>query len=127
MMPFAINEATRFISPTKTPEYLAAGKPVVSTPIKDVKRHYEKLSGVMIAGTAEQFVDAGERALGLTEGQARRVAGRGRPALADMSWDTTQARMAALLAEVTEQGQKIERPAFGQGSTPTPRTRSTTI
>jgi len=36
IMPFAINEATRFISPTKTPEYLAAGKPVVSTPIHDV-------------------------------------------------------------------------------------------
>src|SRR5690625_2938496 len=36
LMPFAINEATRFISPTKTPEYLAGGKPVVSTPIADV-------------------------------------------------------------------------------------------
>ena len=39
-MPFAINESTRFISPTKTPEYLAAGSPVVSTPIADVVRHY---------------------------------------------------------------------------------------
>ena len=40
LMPFALNEATRFISPTKTPEYLAAGKPVVSTPIRDVVRPY---------------------------------------------------------------------------------------
>ena len=40
LMPFAINEATRYISPTKTPEYLAAGRPVVSTPIVDVVRHY---------------------------------------------------------------------------------------
>jgi UDP-galactopyranose mutase len=115
MMPFAINEATRFISPTKTPEYLAAGKPVISTPIKDVKRQYEKLAGVMIAATAEQFVDAGERALGLTRGAAGDWLAEVDLALADMSWDTTQARMAALLAEVTQQGQKIERPAFGQG------------
>jgi UDP-galactopyranose mutase len=114
MMPFAINEATRFISPTKTPEYLAAGKPVVSTPIKDVKRQYEKLAGVMIAGKAEQFVEAAERALALTQGNGEWLA-EVDLALADMSWDTTQARMAALLAEVTEQGQKIERPAFGQG------------
>src|SRR5690606_28943889 len=33
MMPFALNDATRFISPTKTPEYLAAGRRVVSTAI----------------------------------------------------------------------------------------------
>ena len=115
MMPFAINEATRFISPTKTPEYLAAGKPVVSTPIRDVKRHYEKLSGVMIAGTAAQFVEAGDRALALTSGSGEWLA-EVDLALADMSWDTTQARMAALLAEVTEQGRKIERPAFGQAA-----------
>ena len=123
MMPFAINEATRFISPTKTPEYLAAGKPVVSTPIRDVKRHYEKLSGVMIAGTAEQFVEAGERALGLTQGQGGDWLAEVDLALADMSWDITQARMAALLAEATEQGQKIERPAFGQGQYTHTRTR----
>ena len=40
MLPFAMNEATRFISPTKTPEYLAAGKRVVSTPIHDVVTGY---------------------------------------------------------------------------------------
>ena len=51
-MPFAINDATRFISPTKTPEYLAAGKPVVSTPIRDVVRHYGRLQGVKIAADA---------------------------------------------------------------------------
>ena len=40
LMPFAINESAPSISPTKTPEYLAGGKPVVSTPVKDVVRHY---------------------------------------------------------------------------------------
>jgi len=55
IMPFAINEATRFISPTKTPEYLAAGKPVVSTPIHDVVHDYGKRGLVSIAATAEEF------------------------------------------------------------------------
>lgn len=65
LMPFAINEATRFISPTKTPEYLAAGRPVVSTPIRDVIRHYGAIEGVKIAATAGQFVEACDQALAL--------------------------------------------------------------
>ncbi|HEX8661919.1 MAG TPA: glycosyltransferase, partial [Brevundimonas sp.] len=56
LMPFAINESTRFISPTKTPEYLAAGRPVVSTPIRDVVRHYSELDAVRIAATPDLFV-----------------------------------------------------------------------
>jgi UDP-galactopyranose mutase len=48
---FALNESTKFISPTKTPEYLAAGKPVVSTPIRDVVRPYGDAGLVHIAGT----------------------------------------------------------------------------
>ena len=51
LAPFAINESTRFISPTKTPEYLAGGKPVVSTAIVDVKRHYGELEAVCVADT----------------------------------------------------------------------------
>ena len=53
LMPFAINEATRFISPTKTPEYLAAGRPVVSTPVADVVRQYGDVEGVIIADDAD--------------------------------------------------------------------------
>jgi glycosyltransferase involved in cell wall biosynthesis len=56
IMPFAANAATRFISPTKTPEYLAAGKPVVSTPIVDVVRAYGDI--VTVADGAEAFADA---------------------------------------------------------------------
>ena len=114
LMPFAINEATRFISPTKTPEYLAAGRPVVSTPIKDVKRHYEKVAGVRIAGTPEQFVAGCDAQLELARSRGDWLA-EVDLLLADISWDTTQARMAALLEEVTDQGRKIERPAFGKG------------
>ena len=99
LMPFAMNAATRFISPTKTPEYLAGGRPVVSTPIADVKRHYGDLAGVRIARTAEQFIEACETALELAHGS------RGWLAEADLlmstqSWDVTQARMAGLIDQV---------------------------
>ncbi len=82
LMPFAMNESTQFISPTKTPEYLAGGKPVVSTPVKDVVRHYGQLEGVGIAGDADSFVAECERMMALSP--RRRVAGRGRsPAVRD--------------------------------------------
>jgi glycosyltransferase involved in cell wall biosynthesis len=55
IMPFALNESTRFISPTKTPEYLAGGMPVVSTDINDVRRPYGDLGLVSIAITASEF------------------------------------------------------------------------
>ncbi len=63
MLPFARNDATRFISPTKTPEYLAAGKPVVSTSIRDVVRPYGEQGLVQIADTPTAFVAAVEVAL----------------------------------------------------------------
>jgi UDP-galactopyranose mutase len=63
-LPFALNESTRFISPTKTPEYLAAGRPVVSTSIRDVVRPYGARGLVEIADTPEEFVAAAERLLG---------------------------------------------------------------
>lgn len=96
LMPFALNEATRFISPTKTPEYLAAGCPVVSTPIVDVVRHYGDLAAVAIADTPEAFVAACEAALRL------RAAGDDWRAEADAqlargSWRDTAAAMAALI------------------------------
>jgi UDP-galactopyranose mutase len=97
LMPFAMNESTQFISPTKTPEYLAGGKPVVSTPVKDVVRHYGHLEGVEIAASAEEFVAACERMLTLDpEGEWLAEADL---MLSATSWSTTQARMAALIAE----------------------------
>ncbi len=63
ILPFALNESTRFISPTKTPEYLAAGKPVVSTPIRDVVRGYGEPGLVAIAATPEAFAESLDRAL----------------------------------------------------------------
>ncbi|WNG43800.1 glycosyltransferase family 1 protein [Archangium minus] len=63
MTPFARTPATRFLSPTKTPEYLAAGRPVVSTSIRDVVRPYGELGLVRIADTPEAFVRAVEESL----------------------------------------------------------------
>jgi UDP-galactopyranose mutase len=63
LMPFAQNESTRFISPTKTPEYLAGGRPVVSTPIRDVVKPYGEERLVEIADGSQAFVAAVERAL----------------------------------------------------------------
>ena len=108
LMPFAINESTRFISPTKTPEYLAGGKPVVSTPVKDVIRHYGDLEGVAIAVTADEFVRACETALAL-EPQGEWLA-EVDVKLANLSWGTTFARMNALVEQaVAASGQDSDR------------------
>ena len=63
ILPFALNDATRFISPTKTPEYLAAGKTVVSTPIHDVVTDYGDPGLAFIASTPIEFAQALDRAL----------------------------------------------------------------
>ena len=97
-MPFAMNESTQFISPTKTPEYLAGGKPVVSTPITDVVRHYGELEGVKIAVDAEEFVAACEEALELSRNPESGWLAEADLMLSATSWDTTQARMAGLIA-----------------------------
>jgi UDP-galactopyranose mutase len=97
LMPFAMNESTQFISPTKTPEYLAGGKPVVSTPVRDVVRHYGQLEGVGIASDAESFVAECERMLKLPRnGEWLAEADL---LLSATSWATTQGRMEALIAE----------------------------
>jgi UDP-galactopyranose mutase len=100
LMPFAMNESTQFISPTKTPEYLAGGKPVVSTPIKDVVRHYGQLQGVKIASTPEEFVAACEEALELSRHPEGGWLAEADLLLSAQSWDTTQARMAGLIHDV---------------------------
>lgn len=100
LMPFAMNESTEFISPTKTPEYLAGGKPVVSTPIRDVVRHYGHLEGVQIASTAEEFVAGCEKALELSRNPESGWLAEADLMLSATSWDITQARMAGLVHDL---------------------------
>jgi glycosyltransferase involved in cell wall biosynthesis len=96
---FARNDATRFISPTKTPEYLAAGKPVVSTSIRDVVRPYGEQGLVKIADTKNEFITAVEEIFA-GEGQRSEWLKRVDGFLSDMSWDETWSRMSRLIDTV---------------------------
>lgn len=97
IMPFAINESTRFISPTKTPEFLAGGLPVVSTDINDVRRPYGEAGLVSIATTAAEFVRAIRQNMALRDDSKRLK--RVDQFLADKSWDSTFARMLQVMRD----------------------------
>ncbi|HEX2431804.1 MAG TPA: glycosyltransferase family 1 protein [Aestuariivirgaceae bacterium] len=108
IMPFALNEATRFISPTKTPEFLAAGVPVISTPIKDVVRSYGEQGLVEIAGDAPSIV---AKVMTLMRRPKDCWLARVDAHLATTSWDKTWAGMSELLRASFRPGQA--RPAMG--------------
>jgi UDP-galactopyranose mutase len=118
MMPFAINDATRFISPTKTPEYLAAGLPVVSTPIADVVATYGGMDAVGIADTPERFIAACETAMKLDrqamiETIDQKVAG--------MTWDGSFRRMSTLLDDaILRKNAPLPAPAIRRGTAGAP-------
>ena len=95
LMPFALNDATRLISPTKTLEYLAAGKPVVTTPIPDVAHQHPDL--LAVARTPEDFVAACEAILGRDATQKAAFGASARAAVSQTSWERTAAAMALLL------------------------------
>jgi UDP-galactopyranose mutase len=106
LLPFARNKATRFISPTKTPEYLAAGKPVVSTSIRDVVRPYGHQGLARIADTPADFVAAVEAAL--AEHPTERIRA-GDAFLTHTSWDGTWTRMRQLVEDVVTARQRRGR------------------
>jgi len=95
MLPFALNEATRFISPTKTLEYMAAHKPIVSTPITDVVSLYGSV--VRIAETPEQFVAQAEQALEEPPQPRAQRKEREERLLAQHTWDRIAHEMQALI------------------------------
>lgn len=95
LLPFALNEHTRFISPTKTLEYLAAGKPVVGTPLRDVMTLYGDV--VEIASSAEEFIERCEAVLARTPDQRARHRREAARTVARYSWDAAAARVQALL------------------------------
>ena len=94
LLPFARNEATRFISPTKTPEYMAAAKPVVSTSIRDVVRPYGQQGLARIADRVPDFVEA--CAAAMTEEAAPRIR-QADAFLRQTSWDGTWLRIRLLV------------------------------
>lgn len=95
LIPFLLNESTKFISPTKTPEYLAAGVPVVSTPIRDVINPYGKHKLVKIASNANEFVAAIDEQL--AEVDKKRWLAKVDEFLSQNSWDNTCSRMLNLM------------------------------
>lgn len=109
LMPFALNEATKFISPTKTPEYLASGRPVVTTPIKDVVRHYGTVPGVFVAGDAQSFARACDNALALKRGGTGWLAPID-AILTGSSWDETFLAMRSLLEKAIVRAESPEQP-----------------
>jgi UDP-galactopyranose mutase len=96
LLPFARNEATRFISPTKTLEYMAAELPIVSTPITDVAEPYGDI--LYLGDTPEEFLAACEAALAAGPEERARRAVQMRQVLAGTSWDVTVSAMEKLLA-----------------------------
>jgi glycosyltransferase involved in cell wall biosynthesis len=98
LMPFAINESTRFISPTKTLEYMAAGKPVVSTPIRDVLVMFGDL--VAVADDAESFVAACREALDETGAERARRQADMAERVASHAWDATAAAIVEAIGRV---------------------------
>jgi len=100
LLPFARNRSTQFISPTKTLEYMAAEKMIVSTPITDVAEPYGDI--VYLGGTPEEFIAACEQALAVKgEERARRLE-RMREVLNRTSWTSTVSRMEDLIASAID-------------------------
>jgi UDP-galactopyranose mutase len=120
LLPFAHNESTRFISPTKTPEYLAAGRRVVSTSVPDVVRTFGTSGFVEIADAPADFMAAIERCL--TDDHPERQARVDRY-LAMQSWDRTWARMQALMSRALTAGTAYARPMHVAPTLP-PATRA---
>lgn len=106
LLPFAMNESTKFISPTKVLEYMAAEKPSVSTPITDVKVPYGDV--VAIAETPADYIAACERMLAQTAEENAAMAKRMREVVANTSWDKTAARMHELISSAVP-GRKVRQ------------------
>jgi UDP-galactopyranose mutase len=95
LLPFALNDSTRFISPTKTLEYMAAELPIVSTPVADVKDIYSDM--VYIAEDSAAFIAACEAALLESQEQRAEKIERMRKTVSSTSWSATAGKMRELL------------------------------
>ena len=116
LMPFALNEATEYINPTKTLEYMAAGKPIVSTAVADVVRNFTPV--VKVARSHDGFVAAVRAALACPEPE---LIARGIGMAKDASWESIVGTMQGLIA-ATQTGRQepkraeVEAPAARRAS-----------
>ena len=110
MMPFAMNASTQFINPTKGLEYMATGRPIISTPVKDVVRQWSDI--VTIVKTAEEFIQAAEEFLNDEAWRGEKVE-KGLALSATCGWDNTVKSMQELIRDALKNparpsAQKIE-------------------
>jgi hypothetical protein len=96
MMCFALNAATEFINPTKGLEYMATGKPIVGTPVKDVVNQWSDI--VLIAKGKDEYIDRVHRALEMGDDVQQRVQ-RGLALSRQCSWEGTVAQMQSLIKQ----------------------------
>jgi UDP-galactopyranose mutase len=122
IMPFARNEATRYISPTKTPEYLAGGRPVASTSIRDVVHPFGDLGLVHIGDSPEEFIVAITRAL---DEDLVDLWERADVYLRDISWDRTWSAMQSLIDPIVDRSRP--RPTNDSVPATASRTPSTLV
>jgi len=109
LLPFALNESTRFISPTKTLEYMAGQKPVVSTPVRDVALLYG--DNVRIACAGLEFAQACRQALSESPGDAEERNARMRTTVLRYSWDETADTMLRAIGSAVTAAAPAELPA----------------
>jgi UDP-galactopyranose mutase len=122
IQPFARNQATKFISPTKTLEYMAAERMIVSTPITDVAEPYGDI--VFLGQSAEDFIEACERALAAPEDEKASRLSKMREVLARTSWDRTVASMEQVIARVmTPKAASVKPPKTTHAARTTPAPR----
>ncbi|HEV3410198.1 MAG TPA: glycosyltransferase, partial [Chthoniobacterales bacterium] len=102
LMPFALNEATEFINPTKALEYMASGRPIVSTPVEDVVLQFDQI--VDVASTVEEFIAACTRAVTAPD-QSRIKAGLKRAR--QHSWESIVAQLEKHIDDVIASKQAV--------------------
>jgi len=119
LMPFALNEATEYINPTKTLEYMAAGKPIVSTAVSDVVHNFTPV--VAVADTYEEFVTAVRAAI---ESPSREMIARGLEQARANSWESIVARMERIIRDATRTRESRTERALTDRVRPATRSRA---
>ena len=111
MIPYKNNLTTHFINPAKTPEYLAGGKPVISTSITDIKKSFGDKKLVTIVNTSFQFINGIEHEL---HGKNKKEwLQKVDVFLNTTSWDKTYSNMLHLISgELITEKSKFEMPAI---------------
>jgi UDP-galactopyranose mutase len=113
LIPFALNHSTRFLSPTKVLEYMAAERPIVSTPITDILQYR---SALLIAEGTQAFVRACELALGASQEQRAAWVAEMRHVVAATSWDVTAAQIETLIDRAMTGREPLEPTPGGLGT-----------